>query len=78
MTRKAPSFPNEGGQPDESWAAYVDDKDWGIGAYFRDKKQITPGCVHEYDLFVTIGDVSKLRRAFQAIHEERRKRKLQP
>ena len=102
LTRKVPNFPNEGGQPDESWAAYVDDKDRGIGAYFPDKKMITcyrakgngkagpsgsacsyfapvetfaitPGRRHEYDFFITIGDLSKIRRTFRAIHEERLK-----
>ena len=100
LTHKVPKFPNESAQPDESWAAYVDDQDWGIGAYFPETKKITcyravgdgkagptgsacsyfapvdnfaitPGRIHEYDLFVTIGNVSRIRETFQRIHSER-------
>jgi len=102
LTQKVPGFPNEGARADESWAAYVDDAGWGIGAYFPDKIHlttyrakgdgkagpvgsacsyfapvetiaITPGFIHEYDLFITIGDVAKIREAFRTIHAERLK-----
>ena len=98
LTRKVPGWPNESARADESWAAYVDDKDWGIGFYFPEKKNlttyryrgngitgptgadcsyfapvesfaITPGLVHEYDFFISIGEVAELRLAFLAIHD---------
>ena len=102
LTRKVPGPTNEGARADESWAAYLDDAGWGIGAYFPDKTHltsyrvrgdgkagpagsactyfapietmaITPGFVYEYDLFITIGDVAKMRETFQTIHEGRLK-----
>lgn len=33
LKRDVPGWPNSSGQLTENWAAYVDDKDWGIGVY---------------------------------------------
>ena len=41
LTRIVPGWPNHGGTATESWAAYVDDKDWGIGLFFPGKTRFT-------------------------------------
>ena len=41
LTRVVPGWPNEGRTRDECWAAYVDDKDWGIGVYTPGTKEMT-------------------------------------
>ena len=33
LKRRVPGWPNERGKASESWVAYLDDKDWGIGIY---------------------------------------------
>ena len=41
LTRTIPGWPNEGVQADENWAAYMNDKDDGIGVYFPGSTQLT-------------------------------------
>ena len=101
LSRRVPAFPNESVKADETWAAYVDEKDWGVGVYFPGKTLVTcyralgdgkagpvgsacsyfapletscivPGCSREYDLYVTIGDLRSIRKAFEMIHQGRK------
>jgi hypothetical protein len=41
LTRVVPGWPNQGQHTDECWAAYVDEKDWGIGVFFPGTKEMT-------------------------------------
>ncbi len=41
LTRRIPGWPNEHDRMDESWAAYVDDKDWGLGVFVPGVKEMT-------------------------------------
>ena len=41
LTRVVPGWPNQRQHTDECWAAYVDDKDWGIGVFFPGTKELT-------------------------------------
>jgi hypothetical protein len=41
LTRVVPGWPNEGQRVDESWAAYVDEADWGLGVFTHGMRQIT-------------------------------------
>jgi len=41
LSRDVPGWPNEGRKLTECWAAYVDEKDWGIGVYTTEMEDIT-------------------------------------
>jgi len=41
LTRKTPGWPNENAKATESWAAFVNQSDWGIGVYFPEKTELT-------------------------------------
>ena len=41
LARRVPGGTNEGGSADESWAAYVDQSNWGIGVYFPGRTLFT-------------------------------------
>lgn len=41
LTRRVPGWPNEYAKRTEDWAAYVDDKNWGIGVYTPGTPEMT-------------------------------------
>lgn len=41
LKKVVPGWPNEGHRMDEEWAAYVDDKDWGMGIYTPGTSRMT-------------------------------------
>jgi len=41
VSKDVPGWPNESRRPTECWAAYVDNKGWGIGVYTPHMKRIT-------------------------------------
>ncbi len=41
LTRRVPAWPNEYTRMDESWAAYVDTRDWGLGVFVPGVTELT-------------------------------------
>ncbi len=41
LKRRVPSWPNESGRATESWLAYVNDSDWGVGVYVPGTTEFT-------------------------------------
>lgn len=41
LTESVPGWPNESARASENWAAYLDDKGWGLGVYFPGTTELT-------------------------------------
>jgi len=95
LTRRVPGWPNEYVKGlAETWAAFVDDRDWGLGVFFPGTTELTcyraagqpgpagGGCSYfapirtlaitngfhfEYRVFLSVGTVPDLRRAFDEL-----------
>ncbi len=94
LTRRQPGFPNESAKLTENWAAWVDAKNWGLGAYvpatthatcyrYRGgggsdcsyhapviRLALTPGKVFEYDVWLVLGPLEKIRARITEIHQQ--------
>ncbi len=96
LTRRQPGFPNESAKLAENWAAWVDAKDWGLGAYVPATTRatcyryrgggdsncsyhaaithfaLTPGKVFEYDVWLVLGPLGKIRARIAEIHQQQK------